>query len=60
MFNQDNYRMAKAQQERLLAQAEKQDGRRRRSNLLLALIRRLADRGDRRTGAQVKHKPAKV
>ena len=59
MFNQGDYRMAKAQQERLLAQAEKQDGR-QRSNPFISLIRRLAARNDEGAKAQVNHKPVRA
>lgn len=60
MLNHNDYRMAKAQQERLLAQAQGQDGRARRPNLVVALLRRLAGRGDRDAEARLSRRPAKV
>lgn len=41
MFNQNDLRMAKAQQERLVAEATKRDGRGRRSEGFAGLVRRL-------------------
>lgn len=56
MFNQGDYRMAKAQQEQLVAQAIKRDGRGERSEGLASLVRRLGvllaggrRRGEKRT-----------
>lgn len=60
MLNHNDYRMAKAQQERLLAQAQGQDGPARRPNLVVALLRRLAGRSDRKAKVQLNSKPAKV
>ena len=60
MFNHNDYRMAKAQQERLLAQAQGQDGRAQRPNPLVALMRRLAGRSDRKAKVQLNSKPAKA
>ncbi len=57
MFNQNDYRMAKVQQERLLADAEKQDGRAQRSNFFVALLRKLAARGEKKAQVQAGHKP---
>lgn len=60
MFNQGDFRMAKAQQERLLAQAETPGGRAQRPNPFVALMRRLAGRSDRKAKVQLNSKPAKV
>lgn len=60
MFNHNDYQMAKAQQERLLAQAQTPYGRARRPNPLVALMRRLAVRSDRKAKVQLNSKPAKV
>ncbi len=60
MFNQGDYRAAKAQQERLLAEAEKQGGRAQRSNPLVALVRRLAARDEKKAQVQPGHKPAQA
>lgn len=60
MFNHNDYRMAKAQQERLLAQAETPGGRAQRPNPFVALLRRLAGRSERKVDVQLDRKPAKV
>lgn len=60
MFNQGDYRMAKAQQERLRAQAEKQDGRARQPNIIVAFVRRLVGRRDTARQVQPNPKPAEA
>lgn len=60
MFNQCDYRMAKAQQERLLVQAEKQDGRARRPNRFVALMRRLTEKDRGRVTAKLGRMPAQA
>lgn len=60
MFNQGDLRMAKAQQERLLAQARKQDGRAQRPNFLAALIRRLTGVNEKEVTAKISRKPAEA
>lgn len=60
MFNQGDYRMAKAQQERLLAQAEKQDGRAQRPNIIVAFVRRLVHRREQGRQVQPNPKPAET
>lgn len=60
MFNQGDFRMAKAQQERLLADAEKQDARAQRSNPFVALLRKLAARGEKKAAVQPDHRSAQA
>ena len=60
MFNQNDYRMVKARQERLLDDSEKQDGRARRANVFVALLRKLAGRGAKKAQVQPGHKPAQA
>ena len=60
MFNQSDYGMAKAQQERLVAQAEKQDGRAQQPNLLVAFVRRLVARGEEPAQVQSSRKRAEA
>ena len=59
MFNND-YRMAKARQERLLADAEKQYARAQRSNVFVALLRKLAGRGEKQAQVEPGRKRAQA
>jgi len=60
MFNQGDYRMVKAQQERFLAEAQKQDGRAQGPNPLLSLVRRLAAGSKKAVPGQPSHKRAEA
>lgn len=55
-----NYRMAKAQQERMLAQAQKQGGRAQSPTRIVALVRRLTARRRKKAEVEPSHKPAEA
>ena len=60
MFNHSDYGMAQAQQERMVAQVDKQEKRAGQPHLLVALLLRLARRPARPAETQLSRRPVRA